>query len=251
MVGAKCRIASWNVCSLLITGKLANVVKEINRMKIDILGISKSRWTNNGACYYKRSNLTRRQTNMNVIIGATSMLKYVTEGVTDRFGLGLRNEIGDLLIQFYKEKDLVIKNIYYDFPSRRLYTWKTPQDKDTHIVRNQIDYLIINKRFQNNIKRVATYPGSDIGSDHNPLIADFKFRGKLITQKMKSIRLNIQALKEDGYREQVKDRMDRECQRREDIQGMSMEDQWTSIKLNIQRSAKEILSYEKREAKKS
>ncbi|KAG5336862.1 CFDP2 protein, partial [Acromyrmex charruanus] len=54
-VGAKYRIASCNIRSLLITGKLANAVKEINRMKIDILGISKSRWTNNGACHYKGS----------------------------------------------------------------------------------------------------------------------------------------------------------------------------------------------------
>lgn len=59
------------------------------------------------------------------------------------------------------------------------YTWKSSQNK--HIVRNQIDYLIINKRFQTNIKKLAAYPGADIGSDHNPVIADFRFRGKLIT----------------------------------------------------------------------
>jgi len=155
------------------------------------------------------------------------------------------------LVQFCKEEDLVIKNTYYDLPLRRLYTWKSPQDKETHIVRNQIDYLIINKRFQNNIKRVTAYLGTDIGSDHNPVIADFRFRGKLITQKTKGTRLNIQALKGNRYKEQVKDRMEKEYQRREDIQKTSVEEQWASIKLNIQRSAEEVLGYERRETKKS
>jgi len=38
--------------------------------------------------------------------------------------------------------------------------------------------MLTNKRKQNNIKRVAAYPGADIGSDHNFLIGIFKFRRK-------------------------------------------------------------------------
>lgn len=42
------QMATWNVRSLLQTGKLANAVKEMKRMNIDILGLSEVRWPSAG-----------------------------------------------------------------------------------------------------------------------------------------------------------------------------------------------------------
>lgn len=52
-LGMKCRIATWNVRTLLSAGKLANAVKEMERMNIDILGVSETRWTDSGICQHK------------------------------------------------------------------------------------------------------------------------------------------------------------------------------------------------------
>lgn len=43
-------------------------------------------------------------------------------------------------------------------------------DAPGHVVRNQIDYILINKRFTNTITSVKTYPEAYIKSDHNHLI---------------------------------------------------------------------------------
>ena len=42
------RIGTWNVRTLYQKGKLNNVVQEMNRMRINILGISETRWTGSG-----------------------------------------------------------------------------------------------------------------------------------------------------------------------------------------------------------
>ena len=46
-----------------------------------------------------------------------------TPGVTGKFGLGVRNEAGQRLIEFCQEKALVIANTLFKQHKRRLYTW--------------------------------------------------------------------------------------------------------------------------------
>ena len=46
-----------------------------------------------------------------------------TPGVTGKFGLGIRNEAGQSLIEFCQENALVIANTLFQQHKRRLYTW--------------------------------------------------------------------------------------------------------------------------------
>ena len=49
-----------------------------------------------------------------------------TPGVTGKFGLGVWNEAGQRLIEFYQRKVLVIANTFFQQHKRRLYTWTSP-----------------------------------------------------------------------------------------------------------------------------
>ena len=49
-----------------------------------------------------------------------------TPGVTGKFGLGIQNEAGQRLIEFYQENTLVIANTLFQQHKRRLYTWTSP-----------------------------------------------------------------------------------------------------------------------------
>ena len=49
-----------------------------------------------------------------------------TRGVSGKFGLGIRNEAGQRLIQLCQENALVIANTLFQQLKRRLYTWTSP-----------------------------------------------------------------------------------------------------------------------------
>ena len=60
-----------------------------------------------------------------------------TSGVTGKFGLGIRNEAGQRLIEICQDNALVIANTLFQQHKRRLYTWTSPDGQH----RNQIDYI--------------------------------------------------------------------------------------------------------------
>ena len=84
-----------------------------------------------------------------------------TPGVTCKFGLGVRNEAGQRLIQFCQENELVIANTLFKQQKRKLYTW-TSQDGQH---RNQIDYILCSQRCRSSTQSAKTRPGFDCGSD--------------------------------------------------------------------------------------
>ena len=49
-----------------------------------------------------------------------------TPRVTGKFGLGVRNEAGQRLIEFSQENALVIANTLFQQHKRRFYTWTSP-----------------------------------------------------------------------------------------------------------------------------
>ena len=60
-----------------------------------------------------------------------------TPGVTGKFGLGVWNEAGQMLIEFCQENALVIANTLFQQHKRRLYTWTSPDGQH----RNQITFF--------------------------------------------------------------------------------------------------------------
>ena len=83
-----------------------------------------------------------------------------TPGVTGKFGLGIRNEAGQMLIEFCQENALVITNTLFQH-KRRLYTWTSPDGQH----QNQIDYILCTQRWRSSIQSAKTRLGADCGSD--------------------------------------------------------------------------------------
>ena len=49
-----------------------------------------------------------------------------TPGVTGKFGLGMWNEAGQRLTEFFQENAIIIANTLFQKHRRRLYTWISP-----------------------------------------------------------------------------------------------------------------------------
>ena len=79
-----------------------------------------------------------------------------THGVTGKFGLGIRNEAGQRLIEFCQENALVIANTLFQQHKRRLYTWTSPDGQH----RNQIDYILCSQRWRRSIQVSKNKTGS-------------------------------------------------------------------------------------------
>ncbi|PIK36297.1 endonuclease/exonuclease/phosphatase family protein [Apostichopus japonicus] len=88
-------------------------------------------------------------------------------GISGRHGLGERNEAGERMLDFCEANRLVISNTLFQQPTRRLYTWTSPDGQ----YRNQIDYILVRKRWQSAVKSANTLPGAYCGTDHELLVA--------------------------------------------------------------------------------
>ena len=121
--------------------------------------------------------------------------------VIGQYGLGERNDRGNMLLEFCIGNSLAITNILFQQHPRCLYTWVGPGNK----VRNQIDYIICRQRWKSSIKIAKTLPGADIGSDHQLLIADIRLKLKKIVSDRKVQRYDLQNMTVDTKLRQATD----------------------------------------------
>ena len=110
-----------------------------------------------------------------------------TLGVTGKFGLGMRNESGQRLIEFCQENALVIANTLFQQHKRRIYIWKLPVGQ----YQNQIDYIFHSQRWTSSIQSVKTRPGVDCVSDHELFIAIFRLKLKKVGKTTSPFRYDL------------------------------------------------------------
>ena len=95
-----------------------------------------------------------------------------TPGVTGKFGLGVRNEAGQRLIEFCPENTFVIANTIFQQHKKRLYTWTSPNGQH----RNQTDYILCSQRWRSSLQSGKTGLRADCGSHQELLIAKFRLK---------------------------------------------------------------------------
>jgi len=95
-------------------------------------------------------------------------------GTTGKFGFGVTNDRGLRLLEFAKHYNLVLANTLHDHKTSRKVTWHAPNGVD----KNQIDYLLVSKRFAFGIysNMTRSFPGADIGSNHDIVMMTMKIK---------------------------------------------------------------------------
>lgn len=124
-----------------------------------------------------------------------------TPGVTGKFGLGVRSEAGQRLIEICQENTLVIANTLFQQHKRRLYTWTSRDGKH----RNQIDYILRSQRWRSSIQSAKTRPGADCSSDQEFLIAKYRLEWKKVGKTIRPFRYDLNQIPYD-YTMEVRNR---------------------------------------------
>ena len=114
-----------------------------------------------------------------------------TPGVIGKFGLGIRNEAGQRLIEFCQENALVSKHPLPVTQERTLHMditrWSVPKS----------DCILCSQRWRNSIQSAKTRPRADCGSDHEHLIAKFKLKLKKVGKTTRLFRYDLNQIPYD------------------------------------------------------
>lgn len=114
--------------------------------------------------------------------------------------MGDRNQLGDRLIRFSQEHRLIISKTLFSLSAGRLNTKKFPSDAPVNTIKNQIDYILINNRFCSSVKKVATYAGADVPSDHSILLAKLRIRLSVFKNNKPKTKLNLEILRDENVK---------------------------------------------------
>ena len=124
-----------------------------------------------------------------------------TPGVTGKFGLGVRKEAEQRLIELCQENTLVIANTLFQQHKRRLYTWTSLDSQH----QNQIDYVLCTQKWRSSIQSAKTRLGVDCGPDHELLIAKFRLKLKKVGKTIRPFRYDLNQIPYD-YTAEVRNR---------------------------------------------
>ena len=118
-----------------------------------------------------------------------------------QFGLGVQNEPGQKLTEFFQENTLVIANTLFQQHKRRFYTWTPPDGQH----QNRTDYILCSQRWRSSIQSAKTRLGADFGSDHKLLIAKFGLKLKKVGKTTRPFRYDLNQIPYD-YTVEVRNR---------------------------------------------
>jgi hypothetical protein len=129
------------------------------------------------------------------------------------------------------------------FPHRNIHKYtRTSPDGKTH---NQIDHVLIGRRWHSSVPDVRSFRGADCDTDHYLVTANVRERlavSKKAAQRFDRQRFNLRKLKEPEVREQYQIEFTNRYAVLENLNDdEDVNRTWENIKENIQTSAKESL----------
>ena len=159
------------------------------------------------------------------------------EDIMGKHGLGVQNDNGERLVELCTLNDLVIGGTIFPHKEHHKATWIS-HDRRTE---NQIDHIMINKKFRGSMLDVRVKRGADAASDHNLLVCNLrlKLQGAKKFEERSCKRYNVSSLKDRNKLEAFKLTLrNRFSALSEDT---DLETQWKEVKDMYTDSCNEVL----------
>ena len=166
-----------------------------------------------------------------------------------KYSRGIRNNSGQLLIDFCITNDLFITNSAFQHPARHITTWENQRIDPNNVnktitIYNQIDYIMCNINKRNILENARSYKGTEISSDHRIVVCKMSIdKYKIFTNnnkiKMKYFNSSLLA-KSDDQRLQYQSVLDNKLNNIEETCN------WQQISKYIIESATETIGYQQK-----
>ena len=150
---------------------------------------------------------------------------------------------GFRLVQYATTNNFKVLSTWYPRKDIHKRTWKIPGTEDT----NQIDHILVSKRWATDIENIRTYRGANSDSDHFLVGARLKQKTAHITRNIieNQKRWNIDKLEETEVQCHYQQEIQKELQGKPSSN--DIEEGWTHIKEAIITSAKNIIGVKQNE----
>lgn len=161
------------------------------------------------------------------------------------------NDNGTRLVNFATTRNMIISST--TFPNKDIHkeTWVSPSGQ----IKNQIDYVVMDRRFKKCVMDVRSMRGSSAMSDHFIVRAKIKLRLSVEWRKKNvSIkRFNIEDLKNQEINRQYKNKLKETLSLTENSNNAdnNVDNLWNEIENSIKTVATEVLGFEERKRGKN
>ena len=124
------------------------------------------------------------------------------ERVMGKHGVGTRNDNGEKLCDFCGMNDLVITGTIFPHKGIHKQTWISPDRRTC----NQIDHVLINRKFRTSVLDTRAIRSADIASDHHLVCTKLRLKLKAAPKRhgIRRTRYDTQKLENDGCRRQFR-----------------------------------------------
>ena len=120
----------------------------------------------------------------------------------------------------------------------RLWTWESPDG----VTNNQIDYVIVSKKWRSSVTNCRAFPGADVGSDHQLVIVNFRLKLKRRVTPRNKGKFDVSKLKNldtvAAYRDEFRANAEGLLSCSENVENM-----WSKVKKAFNTTADSVLGH--------
>ena len=181
---------------------------------------------------------------MNAKVGANNTDKELVMG---KHGTGTINSNGERLTDFCSLNSYVITGTIFPHKDIHKFTWTSPDKKTT----NQIDHVLINRKYRSSVKDTRVMRGADVGSDHQLIRTQVKLKLKRQTNKSNSrMKYDVNKLQNQETKKQFSLELKNRFAVLEALPGEpDLEQKWDNFNKAINQTAKNVLGTKKKNQK--
>ena len=145
-------------------------------------------------------------------------------------------------MNFCKRHNLFVTNTWFQQKRSAQHRWVSQNNE----IKNQIDCVLVAKRYRNGVQNGKSMPGAECGSDHNPVIVKMKIRLQRVKKSKRMVKCNLRGFKTKKVRDDYRMRLDKQLQEEKcdevDINdiwkeridvGMEIDEIWKKLKEGI------------------